>query len=465
MKKKLLSLLTMCALLLSGCGANEEPPECGGTVDRSDPNAPKTISSTELTKLTAHFFRFGGSDGGYYDFTLERDESGALILSEDSTFKVSDTADDALLEKVQSIIAANDLAARNGTDCYTEGLPDPYQPCRFTAEYASGEKLFFSENNDPEAQWSAQLLALFRRTLAVNYPMETATPAGREALAAYDRFLSGEEALHFDIYNEEAQPYCDYDIAQYFTAGSSCTVAEFREKMQEFYRTEGGSDVQFDKAYIDCGSDGVPELVLRTKGVAYYDDLTKEFIVKQLDGALQVCYVLSAAYRSNQDIDNAAGIISSYGSVSAWEHVFSRSVIDANGTWKLIWRTDEIDGFGQMDDYVYPVLAAAVQHYGEEPDSLVMTAYVLADDPFAYEPGTADFFTVERYDPATYDPADSSDIYEEGSEVRALFESVGAELVTPAEAQERVAQREQETGLSDLLTVYEELTYTPIFEN
>ena len=50
----LFSLLTF--LGIGGCASAIDRPECGGTTDKTDRNAPKTIVSKDLTGFYAHFY-------------------------------------------------------------------------------------------------------------------------------------------------------------------------------------------------------------------------------------------------------------------------------------------------------------------------------------------------------------------------------------------------------------------------
>lgn len=46
----------------------------------------------------------------------------------------------------------------NGIDEYTNGLPPAYQPSFLLATYDSGEALYFRTDNNPEADWSREIL-------------------------------------------------------------------------------------------------------------------------------------------------------------------------------------------------------------------------------------------------------------------------------------------------------------------
>ena len=157
-----LSALTFFGL--GGCAGASlvDPPVCGGVTDKTDHNAPKKIVSRELTDYYAHFYLSGewspGNKDCFYTCEVRKDEQGVLTASvqTDSAkgVRVSLPADDALLATLQAIIEKENLAAKNGTYRVTAGLPPEFQKCHFNANYASGEKLTFTVNNNPDAEWT-----------------------------------------------------------------------------------------------------------------------------------------------------------------------------------------------------------------------------------------------------------------------------------------------------------------------
>ena len=133
-------------LLMAGC--EKDPGNLavsGEVIDHSDPNAPTEIKSTELVSFETGFFRYetDPAEGGYrYSFSLKPGD-GKLILSENKRYDISCEVDEAVLDKTQEIIAQFNLAKWNGKDRYTSGLPEEYAPYYLSAEYASGERIYF----------------------------------------------------------------------------------------------------------------------------------------------------------------------------------------------------------------------------------------------------------------------------------------------------------------------------------
>ena len=157
--------MIICAFSLFGfTGCKNDPPVSGGTTDRTDYNAPKEIKSKDITKFHASFVLSGewseGKENSNYIFDVKEDENGVLTASE-VTLKLSEKADKALLNSLQKIIDEQKLVKQNGVYKVTAGLPSEYQECNFTVNYASGESLSFTVNNNPRAEWAEQVYLTF----------------------------------------------------------------------------------------------------------------------------------------------------------------------------------------------------------------------------------------------------------------------------------------------------------------
>ena len=167
---------------------SHDPAISGGEVDHSDPTAPKEIKSKDLSSLEMDFYLFDklSTDwsGSGYHFSL-KEEDGKVILSEDAAFQISCEVDKEVLEEARQIIDQYGLVSLNGRHSYTSGLPAEYQPCYLNAEYASGEKLSFSMDGNPQSEWANAFLKYFRRVFA-DHGFAQAFPP--ESLFVLDRF-------------------------------------------------------------------------------------------------------------------------------------------------------------------------------------------------------------------------------------------------------------------------------------
>ena len=164
MKKFLTALFAMLTgVFLVGYDASAETPLCGGVTDRTDRTAPKVIESKEITAFSTSFLlRDETSPHGeivHWSFTVKKDDSGKIAIEDGSGTTVQ--AADTLLAELQQVIDRFDLAALNGIDRVTAGLPPVFGPCRLSVDYASGERLYFQKNSRPQEGWPRAMLEIF----------------------------------------------------------------------------------------------------------------------------------------------------------------------------------------------------------------------------------------------------------------------------------------------------------------
>ena len=164
--KTLLISIVLCGLTLFGFGGCKKQPVAisGGTVDKTDYDAPKVIESKDITEFSTRFFLIEGLDGEVvnrrFQFEIKNNENGELTVFETES-GASVPANSELLASVQNVIDNNDLVSKNGIYRITAGLAPEYQEGFLNAAYASGETLSFTENNDPYAQWAKEMYAVF----------------------------------------------------------------------------------------------------------------------------------------------------------------------------------------------------------------------------------------------------------------------------------------------------------------
>ena len=151
--KKLLTLFLFAATSLGtlftfgGCSRSGDT-DCmdGGVTRRHSYDAPKVILSTEIVALDTNFFS----------------------VRKRSCEAVEKAVSKAFLKEVHDVIVKNDLPRWNGFDEVTSGLPVQYSSCSLSVDYASGERLYFRMDGDPEAEWARQLKTLFLREISAN---------------------------------------------------------------------------------------------------------------------------------------------------------------------------------------------------------------------------------------------------------------------------------------------------------
>lgn len=195
--KNLLSLF-ICALTLVGLGGSTiaAVPILGGVTDRTDYNAPKVINSKDITGFQASFYLIGewysgcNRHGQFFTFEV-KDEGNGSLMAVAKDFDIKYPADTQLLTALQNIIDDQKLVSDNGLYRVTAGLPPEYQPCNLAVKYASGEKLEFTVNNDPDALWIKKTYLAFAQWFAAKgnpalLPPEVGGPVENLALSLQD---------------------------------------------------------------------------------------------------------------------------------------------------------------------------------------------------------------------------------------------------------------------------------------
>lgn len=180
--------ITLACFGMCGCQRNELPKETepdpdieierdteievidGGEVDHTDYTAPKEIESKDITDYYATFNIEGkwapGQRDVFYTFEVKPDEEGVLMATESVT-GVKAVADQALLTSLQEIIDEFELAEHNGEYRITAGIdPSLYGPSTLTVNYASGEELNFTQDNDPSEEWAKKTYLAFAKWFA-----------------------------------------------------------------------------------------------------------------------------------------------------------------------------------------------------------------------------------------------------------------------------------------------------------
>lgn len=193
MEKLFLAIIViMCvggAVLLVGCQQNQtlsssEEVITGGKEDHSDYDAPKEIKSEEMISFETNFFRYGDyvyEKDRSYRFKMTKSEDDIFIITEGYDEKLKCETDGTFPAKLQQVIREYNLVSLNGISKQTYGLPEEFAPCFLSAEYASGEKLYFYMDNDPEAEWSGAILDLFSGEFG-NHGIDDLLPPKEESM-------------------------------------------------------------------------------------------------------------------------------------------------------------------------------------------------------------------------------------------------------------------------------------------
>ena len=206
------------------------PLAFGGKTVHTDFDAPKVIESRELLFFSAKFYLFSEYDsriGGSYWFEVKADESGKLLLTEKYSFRdLSCEVSAEIFEELQKIIEKYDLVKMNGIEEYTNGLVAEFQPSFLSADYVSGENLYFCTNNDPHAYWSRDVLNLFGKEFAKNGDRRFLPPPETRELTRFNlEFIDGD--IHYS--------YGEMSMMKEGVHYSLEELAEGRTKEEDFF--------------------------------------------------------------------------------------------------------------------------------------------------------------------------------------------------------------------------------------
>ncbi len=196
MRNKYLALFLTLALacsLLAGCGGTQSAPRTaepdgpkqqsevsvdGGAKDNSDPNAPKTIRSTEITEFACHFSTEAAVEPGalgnhVYDFSAKL-ENGAVTGGYETRdggvrreLRPDGAFDPDFMGELFALVDSYELARFNGHSYEVSGLPDNFG-ATLDVRFASGESICAYDNQDCflPAGFLSELLRLFERGTA-----------------------------------------------------------------------------------------------------------------------------------------------------------------------------------------------------------------------------------------------------------------------------------------------------------
>lgn len=245
---------------------------CGGTTTSQDPDAPKEIASKDIASMDVSFYtevRWDKEENHDFTFVIS-EEDGELIVSEPN-IGMREVADEELLSKLQGVIDDEKLVNRNGLYDVTAGLPPEYQERSFTVTYASGEKLHFTENNNPQEGWSAKFYDIFMEWFASKgddrlYPEKETSKVQRLSLK-YDGEETGYYFVEMSVKDEDAEGGKKYMLSR------------------SVYSTQDTSDEEFEYApFPDDYYDRLTEIFDKYNVVIKYDFSTWGYSSNGLNG-------------------------------------------------------------------------------------------------------------------------------------------------------------------------------------
>ena len=271
----------------------------------------------------------------------------------------------------------------------------------------------------------------------------------------YDGFVCGEERVYC-----ERQSYSYYDSVSgtektYFPDANGYLLKELVGRIQTVDGAEAGAPIHVTGVSfttIDCGSDGEPELCLQVACVS--DDWgsanTYEFIIKNVDGKLQICHRSVSGYRSYSEVANRRGFVEEgYYWGMGWHS--ATGFVDGDGNYHYLYAITSDSGYSWIsgDDALSKAIAEVAEEEGEEwLDYFEILEYRFQE----WQEGEKEDEIVKYSYEAYVDEEEQNEIQ---NVVEKIFAKAGITLYSKAEIQSMIEKRLGEFGLTSAMAKYE----------
>lgn len=286
-----------------------------------------------------------------------------------------------------------------------------------------------------------------------------------EALSmdAYEGFLNNEMKLSFDHFMPK-----DYMGEALFKKGSEYTLLEVLDVVTTYYSRDP-SDQKIDSidyGYIDCGKDGVNELVLRFNGMDIYDkddDSTVVYIIKCIDGKLSLCYSYETWARCYASI-NVYGYYQSAGSNGASNHGSEDGVIDKDGNWHPIVYIESETDINQLtwiDELKQLPKVAETKGISDVIQLDTMRFDYDANVADSYENGSKEccytFYVLDE----NWELIEDANLYTD-SIYQEIFDEASVPFITPEEVSALISEKEEALGATKEIKEGVEISWTKL---
>lgn len=267
----------------------------------------------------------------------------------------------------------------------------------------------------------------------------------------YQRFLDGKEPVYFreaDLFEgyalslsvETETPYGLRDICEIIN-----TVKNGNISLEEFSE-------HISYANIDCGADGKPELAVKFYHLT--DTISDEvtLIIKDVDGRLEVCYIMKPFYKETWELANVYGMVSYHVAAGTGVDGNFEGYIDADGIHHVVW-----DEFNDYNFYYVYNFSENIPYEVPDDEMIVLKTFTFEMGTPGQDPDLKQYPDLMQYDVlASLDLTMPGDNYNtENSTVdidglsRAVAEETGREFYSLEDIRAMIEAREAELGLTD----------------
>ena len=267
----------------------------------------------------------------------------------------------------------------------------------------------------------------------------------------YQRFLDGKEPVYF----READRFEGYDLSLSVETETPYELKDICEiintvKNGNLSLDEFGEHISY--ANIDCGADGNPELAVNFYNLAapVSDEVT--LIIKDVDGRLEVCYIMQPYYRETWELANVYGMVSYHVAAGTGVDGNFEGYIDADGIHHIVW-----DEFNDYNFYYVYNFSENIPYEVPDDEMIVLKTFTFEMGTPGQDPDLKQYPDVKQYDVlASLDLTMPGDNYNtENSTVdidglsRAVAEETGREFYSLEDIRAMIEAREAELGLTD----------------
>lgn len=261
------------------------------------------------------------------------------------------------------------------------------------------------------------------------------TASSGSASPLYKEFEEGTASVKYTGKGDRTSYITTYDVLE---AGKSYTKDELLTALKSIGGLTEDGEPSFDFTEIDCGEDGVPELLVTIEFGAASRLI---MILKDIDGELVMCFDQDGWDRSDVFV-NPDGTISTYGSAAANVHVFDSAFVDASGEYKFYYGYAETltlygDYYAYTNGSDYTIISAD----GLDGDHLGLRDYYFEADFEKREHFHSYFFIDDEYNEVS-----TEDDYNDSNPIQQKFAEAGIKTYTPTELNKMVDERAIEIG-------------------
>jgi hypothetical protein len=258
-----------------------------------------------------------------------------------------------------------------------------------------------------------------------------------------------DNSAEFEV-SSDADSGTNIRFSDTLTDGAKVTLGSFVDTLRIASRDEAAKVSSVETTFIDCGSDGNRELLVKATIAASIETWVINFVIKDFGGSYKLIYSGDSWTRSSTEINNA-GVIFNSGSNGAASLGYSVSVLTADGRNELAYACS-VDF---MTDFVYAAdenVYLLLYRVNTEDTNLyngenMMTTYALEYLDTEGVEGTQNIMSGNII-------YEGEDVYAADSSVRQYIESnftsfPGKGIVTVTEAANAVTEKENKLGLTD----------------